>query len=131
MRAFYINELPSTAVRTALVAQELAGVLRDFESQARFAAAMDGHEGYLEHEWAAKTLQRLEAIPNAASPEHKAAGKVLKELAEHHRDGLYLQLESCCFERIPTHTCRKRRLLTRQVKRRVRQWLGARIHCVG
>jgi iron-sulfur cluster repair protein YtfE (RIC family) len=47
-------------------------------------AQMDGHEGYLEHEWAAKTLQRLEAITNAASPEHKAAGKVLKELVEHH-----------------------------------------------
>lgn len=25
-------------------------------------AQMNGHEGYLEHEWAAKTLQRLEAI---------------------------------------------------------------------
>jgi len=47
-------------------------------------AQIDGHEGYLEHEWAAKTLQRLEAITNAASPEHRAAGKVLKELVEHH-----------------------------------------------
>jgi len=47
-------------------------------------AQMDGHEGYLEHQWAAKTLQRLESIENAASPEHKAAGKVLKELVEHH-----------------------------------------------
>jgi hemerythrin superfamily protein len=54
--------------------------LRDKESQ------MDGHEGYLEHEWAAKTLQRLAGIRNAASPEHKAAGKVLKELVEHHID---------------------------------------------
>jgi hemerythrin superfamily protein len=54
--------------------------LRDKDAQ------MDGHEGYLEHEWAAKTLQRLEAIANAASPEHKAAGKVLKELVEHHID---------------------------------------------
>jgi len=52
--------------------------LRDKDAQ------MDGHEGYLEHEWAAKTLQHLEAITNAASPEHKAAGKVLKELVEHH-----------------------------------------------
>jgi iron-sulfur cluster repair protein YtfE (RIC family) len=52
--------------------------LRDKDAQ------MDGHEGYLEHEWAAKTLQRLEALTNAASPEHKAAGKVLKELVEHH-----------------------------------------------
>lgn len=47
-------------------------------------AQMDGYEGYLEHEWAAKTLQRLESINNAASPEHKATGKVLKELVEHH-----------------------------------------------
>jgi iron-sulfur cluster repair protein YtfE (RIC family) len=54
--------------------------LRDKDAQ------MDGHEGYLEHEWAAKTLQRLEAISNASSPEHKAAGKVLKELVEHHID---------------------------------------------
>jgi iron-sulfur cluster repair protein YtfE (RIC family) len=54
--------------------------LRDKDAQ------MDGHEGYLEHEWAAKTLQRLEGISNAASPEHKAAGKVLKELVEHHID---------------------------------------------
>jgi hypothetical protein len=49
-------------------------------------AQMDGHEGYLEHEWAAKTLARLESITDAASPEHKAAGKVLKELVEHHID---------------------------------------------
>jgi iron-sulfur cluster repair protein YtfE (RIC family) len=54
--------------------------LRDKDAQ------MDGYEGYLEHEWAAKTLQRLESIANAASPEHKAAGKVLKELVEHHID---------------------------------------------
>jgi len=54
--------------------------LRDKDAQ------MDGYEGYLEHEWAAKTLQRLESITNAASPEHKAAGKVLKELVEHHID---------------------------------------------
>jgi len=47
-------------------------------------AQIDGYEGYLEHEWAAKTLQRLEGITNAASSEHKAAGKVLKELVEHH-----------------------------------------------
>jgi hemerythrin superfamily protein len=48
------------------------------------AAQLDGHEGYIEHELAAKTLQRLEAITNATSPEHKASGKVLKELVEHH-----------------------------------------------
>ena len=49
-------------------------------------AQKDGHEGYLEHEWASKTLLRLESIANAASPEHKAAGKVLKELVDHHID---------------------------------------------
>jgi len=52
--------------------------LRDKDAQ------RDGYEGYLEHEWASKTLQRLESITNAGSPEHKAAAKVLKELVEHH-----------------------------------------------
>jgi hemerythrin-like domain-containing protein len=52
--------------------------LRDKDAQ------RDGYEGYLEHEWASKTLQRLESISNAGSPEHKAAAKVLKELVEHH-----------------------------------------------
>jgi hemerythrin superfamily protein len=47
-------------------------------------AQTDAYEGYLEHEWASKTLQRLDSIANASSPEHKAAGKVLKELVEHH-----------------------------------------------
>jgi hypothetical protein len=45
---------------------------------------LDGHEGYIEHELASKTLQKLAAIANATSPEHKAAAKVLKELVEHH-----------------------------------------------
>jgi hemerythrin superfamily protein len=52
--------------------------LRDKDAQ------IDGHEGYLEHEWAAKTLQRLEGITPSTSAEHRAAGKVLKELVEHH-----------------------------------------------
>jgi hemerythrin-like domain-containing protein len=47
-------------------------------------ARVDGHEGFLEHECAAKTLQRLCSIANATSAEHLAAGKVLKELVEHH-----------------------------------------------
>jgi hemerythrin superfamily protein len=47
-------------------------------------AQMDGYEGTLEHKWAAKTLERLAAIADATSPEHKATGKVLKELVEHH-----------------------------------------------
>jgi hypothetical protein len=47
-------------------------------------AQVDGHEGIIEHDLAAKTLQKLAAIPNAKSAEHKAAAKVLKELVEHH-----------------------------------------------
>ena len=47
-------------------------------------AQTDGQEGYIEHELAARTLQRLESIANATSPEHQAAAKVLKELVEHH-----------------------------------------------
>lgn len=47
-------------------------------------AQVDGHEGYLEHECAARTLQHLGAISNVTSSEHKAASKVLKELVEHH-----------------------------------------------
>jgi hypothetical protein len=69
--------VPHTKAEEKVVYDAVIG-LRDKDAQ------MDGHEGYLEHEWAAKTLQRLEAITNAASPEHKAAGKVLKELVEHH-----------------------------------------------
>lgn len=46
-------------------------------------AQTDGLEGYLEHEWASKTLERLEAA-DPTSAEHKAAAKVLKDLVEHH-----------------------------------------------
>jgi hemerythrin-like domain-containing protein len=49
-------------------------------------AQVDGHEGYLEHGLASRTLQRLLAIKNANSAEHWAAAKVLKELVEHHID---------------------------------------------
>ena len=52
--------------------------LRDKDAQT------DGHEGYLEHELASKTLQRLEALGASASAEHVAVAKVLKELVEHH-----------------------------------------------
>jgi hemerythrin-like domain-containing protein len=52
--------------------------LRDKDAQT------DGHEGYLEHEWASKTLERLGKITPSTSPEHRAAAKVLKELVEHH-----------------------------------------------
>lgn len=47
-------------------------------------AQVDGHEGSFEHDLAAKTLQKLGAIPNAKSAEHKAAAKVLQELVDHH-----------------------------------------------
>jgi iron-sulfur cluster repair protein YtfE (RIC family) len=69
--------VPHTKAEEKVVYDAVIG-LRDKGAQ------MDGYQGYLEHEWAAKTLQRLESITNAASPEHKAAGKVLKELVEHH-----------------------------------------------
>lgn len=69
--------VPHTKAEEKVVYDDVIA-LRDKDAQ------MDGHEGYLEHELAAKTLQRMEAITNAASPEHKAAGKVLKELVEHH-----------------------------------------------
>jgi hypothetical protein len=52
--------------------------LRDKEAQ------LDGHEGNLEHDLAAKTLQKLSGITNPTSPEHKAVAKVLKELLTHH-----------------------------------------------
>jgi hemerythrin superfamily protein len=46
-------------------------------------AKVDGREGYIEHELAARTLLKLEQAP-PNSPDHKAAGKVLKELVDHH-----------------------------------------------
>jgi hypothetical protein len=52
--------------------------LKDKDAQA------DGHEGILEHDLAARTLQKLTGITHAASPEHKATAKVLQELIEHH-----------------------------------------------
>jgi Hemerythrin HHE cation binding domain len=47
-------------------------------------AQVDGHEGSIEHDLVAKTLQKLGAITPATSPEHTAAAKVLKELVDHH-----------------------------------------------
>jgi hypothetical protein len=52
--------------------------LRDKDAQ------IDGHEGNVEHDLAARTLQKLGGIANAKSSEHKAVAKVLKELLEHH-----------------------------------------------
>ena len=52
--------------------------LRDKDSQ------VDGQEGLVEHDLAAKTLAKLRGIKNATSPEHIATAKVLRELVEHH-----------------------------------------------
>lgn len=69
--------IPHTKAEEKVVYDAVIG-LRDKDAQ------VDGHEGYLEHEWASKTLQRLDSIANPTSPEHKATAKVLKELVEHH-----------------------------------------------
>lgn len=90
-----LSEADTSAQRKALVTKIKAALLPHTKAEEKVVydavialrekqAQMDGHEGYLEHEWAAKTLQRLESIADAASPEHKAAGKVLRELGEHH-----------------------------------------------
>ena len=77
-------EIPA-AIAIALDAAEAAGKPYDAVIALRDKhARIDGHEGYLEHEWASKTLVRLESIENATSPEHHATGKVLKDLVEHH-----------------------------------------------
>ena len=47
-------------------------------------AQVDGYEGALEHQWAAKTLERLGSLTDAGGAEHKATAKVLKDLVEHH-----------------------------------------------
>jgi hemerythrin superfamily protein len=92
-----LNDAKTSAQRRSLVQKIKAALVPHTKAEEKVVydavialrdkdAQMDGHEGYLEHEWAAKTLLRLEGIRNAASPEHKAAGKVLKELVEHHID---------------------------------------------
>src|SRR6185312_15030495 len=47
-------------------------------------ARQDGEEGYIEHSLADRTLNQLEKMDKAMSPEFGAAAKVLKELVEHH-----------------------------------------------
>jgi hemerythrin superfamily protein len=90
-----LEDAESAALRRSLVKQIKAALLPHTKAEEKVVydavialrdkeAQQDGHEGYLEHEWAAKTLQRLETIEPASSPAHKAAGKVLKELVEHH-----------------------------------------------
>lgn len=90
-----LQEATTAAQRRRLVQQIKAALIPHTKAEEKVVydavialrdkdAQVDGHEGYLEHEWAAKTLQRLDAIANATSPEHKAAAKVLKELVDHH-----------------------------------------------
>jgi hemerythrin superfamily protein len=62
--------IPHTKAEEKVVYDAIVA-LKDKEAQTH------GREGYLEHELAAKTLQRLEKIDNPTSPEHK-------ELVEHH-----------------------------------------------
>jgi hemerythrin superfamily protein len=88
-------EAETAARRKALVRQIKAALIPHTKAEEKVVydavialrsndAKIDGYEGYLEHEWAAKTLQRLGTFSNASSPQHKAAAKVLKELVEHH-----------------------------------------------
>jgi len=69
--------VPHTKAEEKVLYAAIIG-LKDKDAQA------DGYEGGIEHDLAAKTLQKLDAILNAKSPEHKAVAKVLKELIEHH-----------------------------------------------
>lgn len=69
--------VPHTKAEEKVVYDRVIG-LRDKDAQT------DGHEGYLEHELASKTLQRLDSMGASTSAEHRAVAKVLKELVEHH-----------------------------------------------
>ncbi len=69
--------LPHTKAEEKVVYDRVIA-LRDKEAQT------DGHEGYIEHKLANKTLARLEAMGGSNSAEHQALAKVLKELVEHH-----------------------------------------------
>jgi hemerythrin superfamily protein len=69
--------IPHTKAEEKVVYDRVLG-LRAKEAQT------DGHEGYLEHELASKTLQRLDSLGASNSAEHHAVAKVLKELVEHH-----------------------------------------------
>jgi hemerythrin superfamily protein len=63
LRKIKLALVPHTKAEEKVIYDAVLG-LRDKD------ARTDGHEGY--------------SITNASSPEHKAAGKVLKELVEHH-----------------------------------------------
>lgn len=91
-----LQEATSAAERRELVARIKSALVPHTKAEEKvvYAAVIataqddaetDGYEGYLEHEWAAKTLARLEAAA-PSSNEHKAAAKVLKALVEHHID---------------------------------------------
>ena len=69
--------IPHTKAEEKVVYDRVLG-LKDKDAQT------DGHEGYLEHELASKTLQRLDSMGASNSAEHQAVAKVLKELVEHH-----------------------------------------------
>ena len=90
-----LNDAEGAAERKSLVTQIKEALIPHTKAEEKVVydavialrdkdAQRDGHEGYLEHEWASKTLDRLGKIANATSPEHKATAKVLKELVEHH-----------------------------------------------
>jgi hemerythrin-like domain-containing protein len=90
-----LNDATTSAERRALVQQIKAALIPHTKAEEKVVygavialrnkdAQMDGHEGYLEHEWASMTLLRLDRLQSATSPEHKATAKVLKELVEHH-----------------------------------------------
>jgi hemerythrin superfamily protein len=90
-----LQDAEGAAERRSLVKQIKAALLPHTKAEEKVVydavialkdkdAQIDGHEGYLEHECAAKTLDKLEKTEPATSPAHKAAAKVLKELVEHH-----------------------------------------------
>jgi len=90
-----LQDAESSAERHGLVRQLMAALVPHSEAEEKVVyeamialsdgqAQVDGYEGALEHKWAAKTLEKLAAIGDATSSEHKATAKVLKELVEHH-----------------------------------------------
>jgi len=90
-----LQQADTAVERTALVRQITAALVPHSVAEEKVVysmviafsdaqAQMDGYEGTLEHKWAAKTLERLSALADATSSEHRATAKVLKELVEHH-----------------------------------------------
>jgi len=90
-----LHSAGAPAQRTALVKQIKSALLPHFKAEEKVVygavlalaepkTSATAHEGYLEHEWAEKTLRRLEDLDDPCSPQHYAFAKVLKELVEHH-----------------------------------------------